>query len=68
MSLGARQTIADAEGGPNVVGDSFIGELLAWGLGMVIDSELEWEQAEQTRYIAGTREDGTGKYAAGAVA
>lgn len=47
VSLGAMQTITEAEKDPNVVEDTFIHELLGRGPGLVIESELEWEKAIQ---------------------
>lgn len=39
--------IADAEESPKAVDDSFIKELLAWGPGVMMESELEREQRVQ---------------------
>lgn len=47
MSLGALQTIADPEEGPNAMEDSSVKDLLGQGPGMVMESEMGSEQRVQ---------------------
>lgn len=47
MSLGAMQTMADPEEGPNAMKDSSIEDLLGPGPGMVMESEIDSEKRVQ---------------------